>query len=314
MFPGYSLELFCLELPKVELHAHLNGSLSPNTMQKLVERKKADKPELVDFKIPDSLDKIDDFFKLFKFIYQLTDDDDSVRIATRDIIDDFAKDNVKYLELRTTPRKNDETDRRNTLDEAQEAVDLAIEFRSQGIVGIDLCGDVSVGQFEDLRPAFERAKQEGFLVTLHFNEIEENVPESHSLLSIQPDRLGHATFLDEESRNLIYEENIPIEICMTSNVLCKTVETYQDHHIKHLLRDNHSFSLCTDDKGVFFSECSNEYKIAAETFRLSKLELFQISRKSIEAIFADADTKKFLKDNLFKWWQRTYELYPDEYE
>ncbi|KAI8640605.1 hypothetical protein BD408DRAFT_234310 [Parasitella parasitica] len=274
MFPGISLEKFCFELPKVELHAHLNGSLSPNTMRKLVERKKAEKPELADFKIPDSLDKIDDFFKLFKFIYQLTDDEESIRIATRDVIDDFAKDNVKYLELRTTPRKNDETgmtkhsyltavtsviqeprddiivklivsiDRRNTLDEAHEAVDLAMQFRSLGVVGIDLCGDVSVGLFETLRPAFERAKQEGFPVTLHFNEIEENVPESFSLLSIQPDRLGHATFLDDESRNFIYEENIPIEICMTSNVLCKTVKTYEEHHIKQLMRDNHSFSLC----------------------------------------------------------------------
>ena len=49
------------------------------------------------------------FFPLFKFIYQLTDDEESIRIATRNIIDEFAKDNVKYLELRTTPRKNDET-------------------------------------------------------------------------------------------------------------------------------------------------------------------------------------------------------------
>lgn len=49
------------------------------------------------------------FFSLFKFIYQLTDDEESIRIATRNIINEFAKDNVKYLELRTTPRKNEET-------------------------------------------------------------------------------------------------------------------------------------------------------------------------------------------------------------
>jgi adenosine deaminase len=51
-----TLSEFCVKLPKIELHAHLNGSLSPATMRELVERKKADKPELAEFKIPDSLD------------------------------------------------------------------------------------------------------------------------------------------------------------------------------------------------------------------------------------------------------------------
>ncbi|GAN00815.1 adenosine deaminase-like protein-like [Mucor ambiguus] len=316
-----SLAQFCVQLPKVELHAHLNGSLSPATMRELVERKKADKPELADFQIPDSLDRIDDFFRLFKFIYQLTDDEESIRVATRNIINEFAKDNVKYLELRTTPRKNDETvtsviqearddiivklivsiDRRNNLEEAQEVVDLALAFRSQGVVGVDLCGDVKVGLFENLKPAFERAKQHGFPLTLHFNEVLENVAESASLLSIQPNRLGHATFLDDYCRKTIYGQNIPIEICMTSNILCKTVKTVEEHHIKELLVDNHPFILCTDDKGVFFSESSNEYKLAAETFSLSKEELFTITLRSVDAIFADDTIKQSLKQDFLRW-------------
>lgn len=51
-----SLTEFCVQLPKVELHAHLNGSLSPATMRELVERKKAEKPELAEFRIPDALE------------------------------------------------------------------------------------------------------------------------------------------------------------------------------------------------------------------------------------------------------------------
>lgn len=49
---------YCVQLPKVELHAHLNGSLSPAIMRELVSRKKGTKPELVEFKIPDSLETI----------------------------------------------------------------------------------------------------------------------------------------------------------------------------------------------------------------------------------------------------------------
>ncbi|KAI9262669.1 hypothetical protein BY458DRAFT_439123 [Sporodiniella umbellata] len=268
-----SLKDFCFQLPKIELHAHLNGSLSAATMRELVERKKVVKPELSDFKIPDEL-TLDEFFPLFRFIYQLTDDEESVKIATRNVIDEFARDNVRYLELRTTPRFNVETgmtktsylqavtsviqeprediivkliistDRRHTLEEAEEIIDLAVAFRSQGVVGIDLCGDVKQGSFENLKPALDRAKLLEFPVTLHFNEVIENLPEGPAMLAFRPNRLGHATVLDDYCRKVIYENHIPIEICMTSNLLCHTAESYEQHHIKELIRDGHPFVLC----------------------------------------------------------------------
>lgn len=46
---------------------------------------------------------------MFRFIYQLTDDEESVKVATRSVINEFAQDNVQYLELRTTPRACEET-------------------------------------------------------------------------------------------------------------------------------------------------------------------------------------------------------------
>ncbi|KAI8393651.1 uncharacterized protein BYT42DRAFT_551783 [Radiomyces spectabilis] len=322
---------FCKKLPKIELHAHINGSISPQTMKELVKRKKATKPELADFSIPEGLEYITDFFPLFKFIYQLTDDEESVRLVTRRTIDEFAEDGVRYLELRSTPRANPETgmtkesyvasvlsvvneprqnirvkliisiDRRNTLEEAQEVVDLAIKFRDQGIVGIDLCGDVMVGSFDKLKPAFERAKAEHFKITLHFNEVKENIPEAPSMLSVNPDRLGHATLLDDASRETIYKNQCPIEVCMTSNVLCKTVSSYEAHHVKDLLKQGHPFVLCTDDKGVFFSELSNEYAKAGVAFDMTREQLFQASFQAIDAIFDDDRVKETLKQDWQTW-------------
>jgi adenosine deaminase len=198
------------------------------------------------------------------------------------VIEEFAADGVRYLELRTTPRANADKgmtkhsylqaviqaieqqqqvniktrliisiDRRNTLEEAQETVDLALHFQqsSNVVVGVDLCGDVMKGSFLALKPAFERARQQGgFKLTLHFNEVAENIPEAPELLSIRPDRLGHATLLDEYSRTTVYQQAIPVEICMTSNVFSKTVATYEDHHVKQLLEEDHPFILCVSVK------------------------------------------------------------------
>ncbi|KAJ8652314.1 adenosine deaminase [Lichtheimia ornata] len=334
MAPSTDLVDFCVRLPKVELHAHINGSISPKTMHQLMDRKRAMgtlNEELAAWQVPDSLERIHDFFALFKYIYQLTEDEEAIRITTRNIIDEFAADGVKYLELRTTPRKNQATgmtkesylstvlsvvneprddiivrlivsiDRRNTLEEAFEAVDLATKFRSQNVVGIDLCGDVSKGSFEALKPAFDKAKSLGFKVTLHFNEIMENMVEAPALLAFGPDRLGHATFLDDASRQHIYGNNIPVEICMTSNVVSKTVDSYETHHVKDLLKEKHPFVLCTDDKGVFFSDLSNEFVICANTFKMNKEELFESSYRAIDYIFADTKTKEHLKQVWNEW-------------
>lgn len=141
----------------------------------------------------------------------------------------FEKDGVVYLELRTTPRaisaeisKNDyvalvlETinhfnaqsstmvtklilsiDRRNSLEEANEVVDLALEFREQGVVGLDLCGNPAAHDISIFRPAFARAKAAGLGVTLHFGEVAPAAKEGEleELLSWQPNRIGHVIYV-----------------------------------------------------------------------------------------------------------------------
>ena len=52
------LSAFCVQLPKIELHAHINGSISPKTMHQLRELKKDKYPELTDFVVPEQLDRI----------------------------------------------------------------------------------------------------------------------------------------------------------------------------------------------------------------------------------------------------------------
>lgn len=61
------------------------------------------------------------------------------------------------------------------------------------------------------------------------------------------------------------------------------------------------YVLQTDDKGVFFSNVSDEYKLAAETFNLTRSELFEISIRSIDAVFGGDEIKNELKRNWLKW-------------
>ena len=68
-----------------------------------------------------------------------------------------------------------------------------------------------------------------------------------------PDRIGHGTYIhpaiaggSQRMWDLLVDSEIPLEICLTSNVKCKTAKSYKDHHVKHLLAANHPFAICTD--------------------------------------------------------------------
>ena len=99
-----------------------------------------------------------------------------------------------------------------------------------------------------------------------------NTPaETLHLLSFGPNRLGHATFLDDEAKAIVLRDKICIEICLSSNLLCvrllfyvchlrvmislsdwqqnmtyrcKTVSTLDDHHIRYYLKNDHPIAIC----------------------------------------------------------------------
>ncbi|RVE71687.1 hypothetical protein OJAV_G00054180 [Oryzias javanicus] len=329
--------VFYRELPKVELHAHLNGSVSFQTMEKLMSRK----PHL---NIEHSMTAIgkgqrrtlDECFEVFKVIHKLVDTEEDILMVSKDVIREFAEDGVKYLELRSTPREEQRTaihqcksegldidvrllvaiDRRNGMEVAMETVKLAEEFMlsSDGlVVGIDLSGDPTVGHGKYFLPALERAKNCGLRLSLHLSEVQSQREESELLLNLPPDRIGHGTFLHPEmggSQSLVdkvVKNSIPLELCLTSNIKGQTVPMFSLHHFKYWYQLGHPTVICTDDKGVFCTDLSQEYQLVASTFGLSQKEMWKLSQQAIDCIFAEDAVKQQLK----KRWQ---ELHPQVFK
>ncbi|KAJ2973722.1 hypothetical protein NUW58_g8865 [Xylaria curta] len=110
MGPTRSPVLDFKSMPKIELHAHLSGSISRQCLHEIwKEKKAADQTELEDPLAVMPLGKhdydLETFFPLFSsYIYRLVDDADSLHYSTVSVVRDFARDGVVYLELRTTPR------------------------------------------------------------------------------------------------------------------------------------------------------------------------------------------------------------------
>ena len=147
-----------------------------------------------------------------------------------------------YLELRSTPRKTPHmsreqylrtvlqeirafsgraalivsVDRQMSESDIEECVDLAIKLHQQGepLVGLDLCGNPLKGNVETFEKHFERAREAGLGLTVHIAETKPNghSVESFVLLSWHPDRLGHATYLEEPQREIFLADIPPPDI------------------------------------------------------------------------------------------------------
>ncbi|CCL98930.1 uncharacterized protein FIBRA_00937 [Fibroporia radiculosa] len=234
------------------------------------------------------LNEIHEFFGLFPAIYTLTSTPAALATAARAVLQYFLSSDdgypsAAYLELRTTPRESSSMnrlqylesvlgeieqypedkaalivslDRRMSADVAAECINCAIQLKRSGrrIVGVDLCGDPKAGNMEEFAVHFRRAKEAGLGITLHIAEIEESpASEILQLLSFQPDRLGHATFLDSNAKDIVKRNKSCIEICLSSNLLCKTVQTLDVHHIRYYLEHDHPIAICVECLPYFIS-------------------------------------------------------------
>lgn len=320
---------FCRKLPKVERHAHINGSIRRATLEELYENLQNDKKTSANAVniISGDTRSLSEMFEVFSIVHRVVRGADLLARVTREILEDMHADGVVYAELRTTPREHLDAgldrrayvdavlqgieshrrrskgnvfcvarlvlciDRKDSVEVAEEAVDLAIEFKDRGVVGLDLCGDPARGWGRwkhDWQPAFERARRDADLkVTLHAAEMAGMEEELASMLAWRPDSLGHLCYVPRDLEKRIFESGIPVEICLSSNLLSNSVESYSAHHMSRYLDRGHPLAICTDDVLVFGSPLSREYAIAMSTFHLDQDQILQLARSALQTSFLE---------------------------
>jgi adenosine deaminase len=178
-------------------------------------------------------------------------------------------------------------DRKNSLEEAMEVVELATKYTDQGIVGIDLCGNPTRKPISHLTPAFLAATAQEIPITLHFAEIpQDGTGELDLMLSWQPQRLGHAIHIPSSLKPLITQRGLGLELCLSCNVLCNLTQGgFSNHHFGEWWKNGGKIALSTDDVGIFERGLSEEYALAAEHFGLDKRQLLGLSRGAVNVIF-----------------------------
>lgn len=325
-------------LPKIELHCHLDGSLRPETIIDIAKKDGIGLPTMDKDEIQQELiapldcESLDEYLKRFALPNLVMQSQENLKRITFELFEDAAKENVKYMEVRFAPllhtvkgltveeiiqsvidgmREAEELFdihgniilscmRTMSAESAFEVVEKGKQFLGKGVVAIDLCASEEEGFCGDFVEPIALAREYGYRVTIHAGEtgVGKNVLEAVEMLGAE--RIGHGVFIKDcaEAYDVVKEKQVVLEMCPTSNVQTKAVDQYSEHPIYNFHKDGIKVTVNTDNRTVSDTTMAKECTIVFDEFNMSEEDYKKIYLDSVEACFADEETKVKLKKYL----------------
>lgn len=321
---------FILTLPKAELHLHLEGSIEPATLIELRRQhgKTSTTSEVEDlYRYQD----FPSFLDAFKAVTEDLRSAEDYELVTYRLMKSLKMQNVVHAEVYVSVgvclwRKQDfaaifeglergrergERDfgvsllwifdavRQFGPGAARDVFGWAARCRERNVVAVGIGGDEQKAPPELFRDAYAYAADAGLRLTAHAGEYAG--PESiWGALNLRAERIGHGLTADQDPE-LVEElggRQIPIEICLTSNVRTGCCKSVAEHPARRYFDQGLMITLNSDDPGMFATSLVREYQLAQETFGFTDEHLRELARNSFEASFLPTEKKlEFL--NLF---------------
>jgi adenosine deaminase/aminodeoxyfutalosine deaminase len=184
-------------------------------------------------------------------------------------------------------------------EKAQSVLDLAIQFRDRNVVAFGIGGDERAGPPEWFAEVYARAAEHGLHLTAHAGE--SAGPDSiWGALNLKAERIGHGLTAgqDPELIEELAQRQVPIEICVTSNLRTGCCTELAQHPVRSYFDQGLMLTLNSDDPAMFRTSLAGEYALAQEAFAFTDEHLRELARNSFEASFLPPEKKiEFL--NLF---------------
>ena len=300
---------FLLEMPKAELHLHLEGSVEPETLHELDPSTPVE-----EFRALYRYADFDAFLKAFGVIGKRLRTPDDYALITRRLLERLAAQNVRYAEIilaagvvlwkeqefapifdavrAAADRSPVEVQwifdavRQFGPEQGMQVAQWAAERAGQGVVALGIGGSEERGPAEWFTEIYAFAKSAGLRLVAHAGE--SAGPESvWAALRLGAERIGHgiASIRDPALLRHLREHDIPLEICITSNLVTGVVKRIEDHPVRRLYDAGVPIVLNTDDPAMFRCALVGEYRLAAEAFGFTESELEGIASNAFRYRF-----------------------------
>src|SRR5215207_4860126 len=319
------------DLPKTELHLHLEGAIRTQTIIDIAKEYNLKLPsyEVSELerhvKIYDQMRDLETVLATFSIFQNSITSPKVVKRIAWELFEDSARQNIKLLEVRFSPdwafhghhlnwdeclegllhakeqaeREFDMTigyiaitSRSMGPESCVKTVDWAVRHKNE-FVGVDLADSERDFPLREFIQPVQKVKEAGLKVTIHTGE---DTPASFVKETIElanPDRIGHGIHAIEDMQviELIKERGITFEINPWSNYLTNSVRTIEEHPLKKLFDLGVRVTINSDDPEVLETNLNNEYRIAHEVLGMSMEEIMTCNRNAYEASFIPQETK-----------------------
>ncbi len=320
----------------VDLHLHADGALSVDTAIKLAEMQGVNLPttdrEALSrlLTVPADCRDLNEYLEKFALPCSLMLTKETISEAFFRIKEDLRAKGLIYAELRFAPQLHlaqgltqaevieaaiagcDRSALKSNLilccmrgDDNREAnletVRLAADYKDCGVVAVDLAGAEALFPTKDFEDIFAYARELGLTFTIHAGEAAG--PESvRWALEFGASRIGHGVYSirDESVLALLRERDIPLELCITSNLQTKAEESLEAYPLRELMAEGITVTLNTDNPTVSGTTMKAELALAKKAFGLLNGEIKQLLLNAAGHSFADEETKAELVGKIEK--------------
>lgn len=317
--------------PKIELHLHLDCSLSYKVVQQLnpgISPEEYQESFIAPPKCTDLADYISRAVKGF----ELMQTKEQLRLVTLDLFEQLAADNVIYAEMRFAPLQhiykgltasevvqgvNDAVEegirktgvqariilctlRHYSAAQSMETVKLVEQFKGTHVVGFDIAADEAGFPIDNHIEAFQFAKASHIHCTAHAGEAKGAESVWETLQHFHPSRIGHGVRSAEDAGLLAFlkKENIHLEVCPSSNIQVNVFDTIENHPVDKIYKAGVSMSLNTDARTITPVTLTNEYELMEKVFNWKKEHFLKCNLEAVRHAFCEEALKEKLKEKI----------------
>ena len=301
-------------LPKVELHCHLDGSLSRGFIEKRLGRKVLQS----ELSVSEDCRSLNEYLEKFDLPGKCIMDETGLKEAGYDVLKSMKQENVCYAEIRFAPLLSETPDmncnkvieallaglekgkrdfgieygvitcamRHHSEEENARMLRTAREYLGHGVCAADLAGAESLYPMSEFMELFGQAKKLGMPFTIHAGECG-NVQNILDSVEAGALRIGHGIAMrgNSEVQKMIREKGIGVEMCPISNLQTKAVESESQYPLREFLNNGIKVTINTDNRTVSNTTMTKELQFIQEHYRITDEEIRLMMRNAVDTAF-----------------------------
>lgn len=338
MVPREFIGKFIEEMPKTELHLHLEGAIPLETLYELILRGGGDSSiqTIEDLEKKLTYTDFSHFIDVWTWMTTFIKEERNFEEIAYQVLRNLNEQNVKYVEAFYSPgdywrlglsvqkiteymikgkqRAYNDFGIRSELildlvrnhgpDVGIQRLEEVTPYLGKGVIGIGLGGSEQKFPADPYAYVYKEAKRRGFRLTAHAGEAVGSDSIWAALKKLRCERIGHGVRAKEDPQliSFLKECQIPLEICVISNVKTKVCESVESHPIKQYYEDGLMVTVNSDDPTMFNTSITQEYLVIAQKLNFTVNDIKQLTMNGIEASFMSEKEKEAMKAQFAREW------------